>query len=147
MLFSDVLFGGVWQAADAPMAQSVAKLLAMIDFSERQLDGAAALVLTFNTLLDSKQDFAAQIHITDDKSGNVDGGWRAQNDKARHFRHPELSRKLTVTIDAGLKIPDGSRLAEVFTQTITTCDIQPHPSWIAAAAAFDPGLAGAGAQC
>ncbi|ALV91389.1 MULTISPECIES: alpha-2-macroglobulin family protein [Pantoea] len=114
------------QAADTPAVQKAAKTLAVIDLSELQLDGAAALVLTFNTALDSKQDINALIHLSDEKSGKVDGGWElAQNGKTLRFRHPEPSRKLTVTVDAGLKAADGSSLSSPFNQTLTTRDIQP----------------------
>ena len=114
------------QAADTPAVQNAAKTLAVIDLSELQLDGAAALVLTFNTALDSKQDVNALIHLSDEKSGKVDGGWElAQNGKALRFRHPEPSRKLTVTVDAGLKAADGSSLSSPFNQSLTTRDIQP----------------------
>ncbi|ORM67487.1 alpha-2-macroglobulin family protein [Pantoea rwandensis] len=114
------------QAAEAPAVQNTAKMLSVIDLSELQLDGAAALVLTFNTAIDSKQDVNALVHISDEKSGKVDGGWElAQNGKALRFRHPEPSRKLTVTVDAGLKAADGSSLPSAFSQSLTTRDIQP----------------------
>ncbi|MDU6390873.1 MAG: hypothetical protein E6562_20190, partial [Pantoea sp.] len=58
-------------AAEPAATQPVAKALSVIDFSELQLDGAAALVLTFNTPLDDKQDFAARVKLADDKSGKV----------------------------------------------------------------------------
>lgn len=129
VLIGGSLLGSTWlpvQAADTPAVQNAAKTLAVIDLSELQLDGAAALVLTFNTALDSKQDINALIHLSDEKSGKVDGGWElAQNGKALRFRHPEPSRKLTVTVDAGLKAADGSSLSSPFNQTLTTRDIQP----------------------
>jgi uncharacterized protein YfaS (alpha-2-macroglobulin family) len=127
-LIGGVLLGGgvsTIHAAETPTT-TTQKSLAVIDLSELQLDGAAALVLTFNTPLDSKQDFAARVKLTDDKSGKVDGGWElAQNGKALRFRHPEPSRKLTVNVDAGLQAADGSSLSTPFSQALTTRDIQP----------------------
>jgi len=129
MLIGGTLLGGALlsaQAEDTPVVQNATKTISVIDLSELQLDGASALVLSFNTAIDSKQDLNARVHISDEKSGKVDGGWElAQNGKALRFRHPEPSRKLTVTVDAGLKAADGSTLSSPFSQTLTTRDIQP----------------------
>ncbi|RPE02287.1 alpha-2-macroglobulin family protein [Candidatus Pantoea deserta] len=129
MLLGAALLSGATGAlsAETPAAtQQAAKALTIIDFSELQLDGAAALVLTFNTPLDDKQDFAARVKLLDDKSGKVDGGWElAQNGKSLRFRHPEPSRKLTVSVDAGLRAASGATLSAPFSQSLTTRDIQP----------------------
>lgn len=129
VLIGGALLGGgmpLIQAADAPAEQTAERALTVIDLSELQLDGAAALVLTFNTPLDSRQDFSQLLHIRDDASGKVDGGWElAQNGKALRFRHPEPARKLTVSVDAGLKAADGTTLTSPFSQALTTRDIQP----------------------
>ncbi|HAU5562905.1 TPA: alpha-2-macroglobulin family protein [Serratia fonticola] len=129
VLFGGILLGGTLlpvQAVDAPAVQRAPQALSVIDLSELQLDGAAALVLTFNTAIDNKQDFNALIHISDEKSGKVDGGWElAQNGKALRFRHPEPARKLTISIDSDLKAADGRTLGSPFSQTLTTRDIQP----------------------
>jgi uncharacterized protein YfaS (alpha-2-macroglobulin family) len=113
-------------AAEPAATQQAVKVVSVIDFSELQLDGAAALVLTFNTPLDDKQDFAARVKLVDDKSGKVDGGWElAQNGKSLRFRHPEPSRKLTVSVEAGLRAANGTTLSTPFSQSLTTRDIQP----------------------
>lgn len=129
LLFGAALAGGTTfalSAAEPATAQQTAKALTIIDFSELQLDGAAALVLTFNTPLDDKQDFAARVKLVDDKNGKVDGGWElAQNGKSLRFRHPEPSRKLTVSVDAGLRAANGTTLSTPFSQSLTTRDIQP----------------------
>jgi len=95
VLIGGLLLGGPLlpaQAAETPAVQNTAKMLSVIDLSELQLDGAAALVLTFNTAIDSKQDVNALVHISDERSGKVDGGWElAQNGKALRFRHPDRS--------------------------------------------------------
>ncbi|MCI1028160.1 alpha-2-macroglobulin family protein [Pantoea dispersa] len=129
VLIGGALLGGAQpslQAADTPAPQAATRALAVIDLSELQLDGAAALVLTFNRALDGQQDFNHWISLTDDSSGKVDGGWElAQNGKVLRFRHPQPARKLTVTVNAGLKAADGTALASPFSQTLTTRDIQP----------------------
>lgn len=129
MLFSGALFGAVsvaLQAAETPATQQTMKSLSVIDFSEIQLDGAAALVLSFNMPLDEQQDFASRITLIDDKGDNVDGGWElASNGKTLRFRHPEPSRQLKLSITAGLRAANGAILAEPFSQAITTRDIQP----------------------
>ncbi|EJL92370.1 hypothetical protein, partial [Pantoea sp. GM01] len=128
-LIGGVLLGSATStthAAETTAAAATQQSLSVIDLSELQLDGAAALVLTFNTPLDSKQDFASRVQITDEKSGKVDGGWElAQHGKTLRFRHPEPSRKLTINVDAGLKAADGTTLSTPFSQTLTTRDIQP----------------------
>lgn len=126
-LIGGALLGSVTlHAAETPAAVVKQQSLDVIDLSELQLDGAAALVLTFNTPLESQQDFAARVQVTDEKSGKVDGAWElAQNGKALRFRHPEPSRKLTITVDSSVQAADGSRLAKPFRQTLTTRDIQP----------------------
>lgn len=45
--------------------QSQGKTLTLLDASELQLDGAAALVLTFSIPLDPKQQFADSVHLVD----------------------------------------------------------------------------------
>ena len=138
------------QAADTPAPQAATRALAVIDLSELQLDGAAALVLTFNRALDGQQDFNHWISLTDDSSGKVDGGWElAQNGKVLRFRHPQPARKLTVTVNAGLKAADGSTLASPFSQTLTTRDIQPMVGFASRGSLLPlrgAGTAGAGAQ-
>lgn len=129
MLIGGALLAGsvpAMQAAATPAAQTTTKALAVIDFSELQLEGAAALVLTFNTPLDSQQDFSQLLHLSDEKNGQPDGGWElAPNGKSLRFRHPEPARKFTVRVGAALKAADGSTLGSPFTQTLTTRDIQP----------------------
>lgn len=58
---------------DRLAAQSEGKALTLLDASEVQLDGAAALVLTFSVPLDPDQDFSSVVHLVDKKSGKVDG--------------------------------------------------------------------------
>ncbi len=131
MLLGCTLFGAApallqsASAATAP-AVSVNKPLTIIDLSELQLDGAAALVLTFSTPLDAQQDFSRYVQLTDDERGKVDGGWElSSNGKTLRFRHPDPARKFTVQVEAGLKAADGNLLAQRFSQKIETRDIQP----------------------
>ncbi len=68
LLFSMLIGGALLSAATLPAfsvsaetpaaSAQVSKPLSIIDLSELQLDGAAALVLTFNQPLDDKQDVA-----------------------------------------------------------------------------------------
>nr|WP_154926895.1 alpha-2-macroglobulin [Pantoea agglomerans] len=114
------------QAAEAPSTAQVSKPLTIIDLSELQIDGAAALVLTFSQPLDDKQDIAQKVRLTDDKQGRVDGGWElSAKRKTLRFRHPEPSRHFTVTVDAGLRAASGETLAADYSQKIATSDIQP----------------------
>ncbi|MDU4126356.1 alpha-2-macroglobulin [Pantoea sp.] len=107
-------------------ATQVSKPLTLLDLSELQLDGAAALVLTFNQPLDDKQDLTQKVRLTDDKLGQVDGGWElSDNRKALRFRHPQPSRQFTVTVEAGLRAASGETLAAGFSKKITTRDIEP----------------------
>lgn len=114
-------------SAETPAASAQAsKPLTVIDLSELQLDGAAALVLTFNQPLDDKQDLAQKVRLTDDKRGKVDGGWElSSNRKALRFRHPDPSRQFTVTVDSGLRAASGEILTTAYSKKITTRDIEP----------------------
>lgn len=136
LLFSMLIGGALLSAAtlsafsvsaETPAASAqVSKPLSIIDLSELQLDGAAALVLTFNQPLDDKQDVAKKVRLTDDQRGKVDGGWELSgNRKALRFRHPEPSRHFTVTVDPGLRAASGETLTAAYSQKITTRDIEP----------------------
>lgn len=105
-------------SAETPAASAQAsKPLTIIDLSELQLDGAAALVLTFNQPLDDKQDLAQKVRLIDDKHGKVDGGWElSSNRKALRFRHPEPSRHFTVTVDSGLRAASGETLTTAYSK-------------------------------
>ncbi|OON37574.1 hypothetical protein BTJ39_19765 [Izhakiella australiensis] len=127
MLSGPAIFPAVAASDTASQAAAATlKPLSIIDLSELQLDGAAALVLTFNSSLDEKQNVNQFVHLIDDKSGKVDGSWElANNGKTLRFRHPEPSRKLTVSVDSGLKAANGAVLSERFNQSLTTREIQP----------------------
>lgn len=115
------------KAALAQLAsQSEGKALTLLDASEVQLDGAAALVLTFSVPLDPDQDFASVVHLVDKKSGKVDGAWElAPNLKELRLRHLEPNRELLVTIDSGLKALNKATFGKNYETTIATRDIQP----------------------
>ncbi|MDU1025094.1 MAG: hypothetical protein E7A38_05880, partial [Leclercia adecarboxylata] len=84
-------------------ALSMGKTLTLLDASEIQLDGAAALVLTFSVPLDPSQDFARTVHVVDKKSGKVDGAWElAPNLQELRLRHLEPNRNLVVTVERDL---------------------------------------------
>ncbi|HCH37942.1 MAG TPA: hypothetical protein DE191_00005, partial [Enterobacter sp.] len=107
-------------------AQSQGKALTLLDASELQLDGAAALVLTFSVPLDPAQDFARTVHVVDKKSGKVDGAWElAPNLKELRLRHLEPNRNLVVTVESGLLGLNKATLGSDIEKTITTRDIEP----------------------
>lgn len=113
-------------AAETAATHQASKPLALLDLSELQLDGAAALVLTFNQPLDDKQDLTQKVRLTDDKQGQVDGGWElSENRKALRFRHPQPSRQFTVTVEAGLRAASGETLPASVSKKVTTRDIEP----------------------
>ncbi|PKH21831.1 hypothetical protein CIG19_14905 [Enterobacterales bacterium CwR94] len=132
MLISGALLGAAslttftTQAAPSSTTSSATKALAVLDLSELQVEGAAALVLTFNIPLDDKQDFSQRVHLTDDKKGKVDGGWElASNGKVLRFRHPDPERKFTVRVDAELQAANGQKLNAPYSKNITTRSIEP----------------------
>ncbi len=129
VLLGGLMMGGLLlplQAAETPAAERTVQLPAVIDFSELQLDGAAALVLTFNTPLASQQDVSRFITLTDEQRGRVDGGWElAKNGKTLRWRHPEPARKFTVQVAPGLQAANGTTLTTSFSQSLTTRDIEP----------------------
>ncbi|MGV3345018.1 alpha-2-macroglobulin [Enterobacteriaceae bacterium LUAb1] len=133
VLLSCVLTGGlIFSPGSAQAAEAVSsrtettQSLKIIDLSELQQDGAAALVLTFNMPLDEKQEFSRLVQLSDEKRGKVDGGWElSSNAKTLRFRHPEPARKLTVSVATGIRAATGELLSSPFTKTLTTRDIQP----------------------
>lgn len=106
--------------------QSQGKALTLLDASEVQVDGAAALVLTFSIPLDPEQDFSRTVHVVDKKSGKIDGAWElAPNLKELRLRHIEPNRDLIVTVERDVKALNKATFGSEYEKTITTRDIQP----------------------
>lgn len=107
-------------------ASSEGKPLTLIDASEVQLEGAAALVLTFSVPLDPDQNFAQTVHVVDKKNGKVDGAWElSTNLKELRLRHLEPNRELLVSVDRGLVALNKATFGIDYEKAITTRDIQP----------------------
>lgn len=120
--------------AKAPVRQDPAVLakryadreLTVADASEIQLDGAAALSISFTAPLDANQDFAAKVHLVDTVKGKVDGAWElSDNQMELRLRHLEPQRKLVLTVEPGLLAVTGKRLAEESVTRLETRDMQP----------------------
>ncbi|QHM74568.1 putative lipoprotein YfhM [Mixta theicola] len=110
----------------AQLAREQGKPLQVIDISEVQLDGASTLAVTFSISLDEQQDFSQYAHLSDSKSGAVEGGWElSPNRKVLRFRHLEPARQLKAKIDSGIKAANGATLEKAVEQTLTTRNIQP----------------------
>ncbi|MGE8046396.1 alpha-2-macroglobulin family protein [Pseudomonas monteilii] len=100
--------------------------LTVADASEIQLDGAAALSISFTAPLDANQDFAAKVHLVDTVKGKVDGAWElSDNQMELRLRHLEPQRKLVLTVEPGLLAVTGKRLAEESVTRLETRDMQP----------------------
>ncbi|WP_354690078.1 alpha-2-macroglobulin [Phytobacter sp. RSE-02] len=107
-------------------ANSEGKPLTLVDASEVQLEGAAALVLTFSVPLDPDQNFAQAVHVVDKKNGKVDGAWElSTNLKELRLRHLEPNRELLVSVDRGLVALNKATFGIDYEKAITTRDIQP----------------------
>ena len=107
-------------------ASSEGKPLTLVDASEVQRDGAAALVLTFSVPLDPGQDFASTVHVVDKKNGKIDGAWElSSNLKELTLRHVEPNRELLVSIERGLVALNKATFGIDYEKTIKTRDIQP----------------------
>ena len=105
---------------------SEGKPLTLVDASEVQLDGAAALVLTFSIPLNPDQNFAQTVHVVDKKNGKVDGAWElAPNLKELRLRHLEPNRELLVSVDRGLQALNNATFSIDYEKPLTTRDIQP----------------------
>ncbi|PNK69635.1 alpha-2-macroglobulin family protein [Hafnia paralvei] len=134
--------------SDADLAQlakqSKGKALALLDASELQLDGAAALVLTFSVPLNPKQKFADRVHLVDTENGKIDGAWElADNLRELRLRHLEPKRKLLLTVDPELTALNGATLGKEAQQKIATKDIQPSVGF-ASRGSLLPGKVAAG---
>lgn len=124
--------------------QSQGKALTLLDASELQLDGAAALVLTFSIPLDPKQKFADSVHLVDTEKGKIDGAWElSDNLRELRLRHLEPKRKLLLTIDPSLVALNGATLGKETQQKIATKDIQPSVGF-ASRGSLLPGKVAAG---
>lgn len=107
-------------------AASEGKALTLLDASEVQLDGAAALVLTFSIPLKPDQDFSRVVHAVDKKSGKIDGAWElSANLKELRLRHLEPNRELIVSVDRGLTALNKAVFDIDYEKSITTRDVQP----------------------
>jgi uncharacterized protein YfaS (alpha-2-macroglobulin family) len=114
------------RAAGGAGGKSKGKALTLLDASEVQLDGAAAMVLTFSVPLNPDQDFSRSVHLVDKKSGKVDGAWElAPNLKELRLRHLEPKRELIVSVDPTLSALNAATFDSHFEKTITTRDIAP----------------------
>ena len=70
--------------------------------------------------------FAAQVHLVDTVSGNIDGAWElSDNLMELRLRHLKPERKLLLTVDSTLKGVGGAQLGAQQQQQITTRDIKP----------------------
>ncbi|WP_437887471.1 alpha-2-macroglobulin family protein [Phytobacter sp. V91] len=107
-------------------ASSEGKPLTLVDMSEVQLDGAAALTLTFSVPLNPEQNFAETVHVVDKKKGKVDGAWELSSSlKELRLRHLEPNRELLVSVDSGLQAINKATFGASYEKTLTTRDIQP----------------------
>lgn len=83
--------------------------LTILDASESQLDGSSTLIITFSIPLNPNQSFSSNVHLVDSVSGKVDGAWElSDNLMELRLRHLEPRRKLTLTIDSGIKGINGA---------------------------------------
>ncbi len=99
--------------------------LKVVDVSEVQQDGASTLSVTFSVPLDPEQKFAERLHLTDTVSGTVDGAWELSDNLTElRLRPLEPKRKLTLTIDAGLRAVNGATLAQQSLTALETRDLK-----------------------
>lgn len=97
--------------------------LAVVDVSEREIDGAGVLVIAFSLPLDPEQALDAVLSVSDAKTGRLEGGWiLADNLKEVHRRHLEPQRVLSVNIEAGIRSIAGVPLGTLQTHTFETRD-------------------------
>lgn len=83
----------------------------VVDASETQLDGAAAIIVTFSTPLNAKQNFDDSIILIDGEKGIVDGAWElSKNLMELTLRFVEPDRKLILTIKPTIEDINGQKL-------------------------------------
>lgn len=104
-------------------ARHAGEPLAVVDVSEREIDGASALVIAFSLPLDPEQSLDAVLSVSDAKAGRLEGGWMlADNLKEVHRRHLEPQRTLSINIEAGIRSIAGVPLGKLQTHTVETRD-------------------------
>ncbi|MGO3741645.1 alpha-2-macroglobulin family protein [Kerstersia sp.] len=100
--------------------------LEVLDISEIQQDGGAALAVTFSAPLDPQQKLADYLSAVDQKSGKVDGAWQLSANLMTATLGPLAPhRTLVVTVEQGLSSLGGTRLERENKQQITTRDADP----------------------
>ena len=88
--------------------------------------GQLALEATFDRRLAGAQDFDKMLRLTDDKGGEVRGGWALdENGKTLRFTPVEANRNYQLHVDAGLSAADGSALAATVARDVYTGPMQP----------------------
>lgn len=94
---------------------------AVTGVSNENANGRPTAVLRFNRPLDTSQVFDALVHLSTPEGGKVDGSWMLAHD-ARTLEFPFLQTlsSYQIRVDAELRAADGSTLAGVFQQQIST---------------------------
>lgn len=101
--------------------------LTLVDVSEQQVNGAAALVLSFSVPLQPDQAFAEFITINDLTAGTaLEPAWVLSNDGMElHQRHLPPRHKLNIEVHAGLLAITGTRLQQGRQTRLTTRNMEP----------------------
>lgn len=111
------------ESLKALKTQHAGQALSVVDVSEREIDGASALVITFSLPLDPEQSLDAVLSVSDAKTGRFEGGWvLADNLKEVHRRPLEPQRTLSINIEAGIRSIAGVPLGKLQTHSVETRD-------------------------
>lgn len=112
-------------AADASRYQGQA--LTLVDVSEQQLDGAAALVLSFSVPLEQTQRFADFVTVADMTAEQpLEPAWVLSKDAMElHLLHIPPKHRLNIEVQAGLQAVTGTRLQQDSKTVLTTRTMEP----------------------
>ncbi len=111
------------EGLEALKAQFAGKPLTVSEVSERDIDGASALVIAFSAPLDPEQALERLVSVVDDKGARLEGGWERSEDLREIRRRPlEPGRRLTVAVAPATRSIAGVPLGEAHRAELTTRD-------------------------
>lgn len=106
--------------------QYAGKEVKVIDVSEVEVDGASTLSVTFSVPLKADQNFNQKLQLIDSETGKVDGAWvLSKGQQELTFNNLEPNRKLTLTINPGIRGVNSKSLPLEHVAKLTTKDLRP----------------------
>ncbi len=119
----------------------VASGFAVVNLSERNVDGRNQVCLRFSQPVDVRQEIQSFFSISRKGGGLEEGAWVVSSgDMLACFSHTQPAMEYDVTVYRGLPARDGARLVADFHQSITTRRLEPAVSFDTRGSVLLPGI-------